>query len=98
MIVLAWKNISVRYEKAYMGITWAVLKSLMLMLIFTLVRSFVGIDSGDIPYPILAFAALMPCKKPRSKGVVRDGRLCQSVSARSRYQMDCLMLSEDLTQ
>jgi lipopolysaccharide transport system permease protein len=30
------------------------------MLIFTLVKSFVGIDSGDIPYPILVFAALMP--------------------------------------
>ena len=30
------------------------------MLIFTLVKSFVGIDSGDIPYPILTFAALMP--------------------------------------
>jgi lipopolysaccharide transport system permease protein len=41
-----------------MGIAWAVLKPLML--IFTLVRSFVGIDSGDIPYPILTFAALMP--------------------------------------
>ena len=36
------------------------LKPLTLMLIFTLVRSFVGIDSGDIPYPILVFAALMP--------------------------------------
>jgi lipopolysaccharide transport system permease protein len=60
MIVLAWKNISLRYKQAYMGIAWAVLKPLMLMLIFTLVRSFIGIDSGDIPYPILTFAALMP--------------------------------------
>jgi lipopolysaccharide transport system permease protein len=32
----------------------------MLMLIFTLVKSFIGIDSGDVPYPILVFAALMP--------------------------------------
>lgn len=30
------------------------------MLIFTLVKSFVGIESGEIPYPILVFAALMP--------------------------------------
>lgn len=29
------------------------------MLIFTLVKSFVGIESGDIPYPILVFAALV---------------------------------------
>lgn len=57
---LAWKNIVVRYKQAYLGILWAVLKPLMLMLIFTLVKSFVGIDSGDIPYPILTFAALLP--------------------------------------
>jgi lipopolysaccharide transport system permease protein len=57
---LAWKNIVVRYKQAYLGITWAVLKPFLLMLIFTLVRSFVGIETGDIPYPILTFAALLP--------------------------------------
>lgn len=57
---LVWKNIVVRYKQAYLGILWAVLKPLMLMLIFTLVKSFVGIESGDIPYPILTFAALLP--------------------------------------
>jgi len=57
---LAWKNVVIRYKQAYLGIFWAVLKPLMLMLIFTLVRSFVGIETGDIPYPILTFAALLP--------------------------------------
>lgn len=60
LITLAWKNISVRYKQAYLGILWTVLKPLMLVLIFMLVRSFIGIDSGNIPYPILTFAALMP--------------------------------------
>lgn len=60
MGVLAWKSIAVRYKQAYLGILWAILRPLMLMLIFTLVKSFVGIDSGDVPYPILTFAALMP--------------------------------------
>lgn len=57
---LAWKNIVIRYKQAYLGIFWAVLKPIMLMLIFTLVRSFVGIETGAIPYPILTFAALLP--------------------------------------
>jgi lipopolysaccharide transport system permease protein len=57
---LAWKNIVLRYKQAYLGILWAVLKPIMLMLIFTLVRSFVGIETGNIPYPILTFAALLP--------------------------------------
>jgi lipopolysaccharide transport system permease protein len=60
MATLAWKNVTLRYKQAYLGIAWAILKPVMLMLIFTLVKSFVGIDSGDIPYPILVFAALMP--------------------------------------
>jgi len=60
MTTLAWKNIALRYKQAYLGIAWAVLKPVTLMLIFTLVKGFVGIDSGDIPYPILVFAALMP--------------------------------------
>lgn len=58
--VLAWKSISLRYKQAYLGIAWAILKPITLMLIFTLVRSFVGIESGAVPYPILVFAALMP--------------------------------------
>jgi lipopolysaccharide transport system permease protein len=57
---LAWKNIAVRYKQAYLGLAWAVLRPVMLMLIFTLVRAFVEIDSGSIPYPVLTFAALMP--------------------------------------
>ncbi len=59
MLTLAWKNIALRYKQAYLGIAWAIVKPLMLMLIFTLVRSFVGIDSGNVPYPVLTFAALL---------------------------------------
>lgn len=60
ILALAWKNISVRYKQAYLGILWAVLKPLMLVIIFTIVRGFVGIEAGSVPYPILTFAALMP--------------------------------------
>lgn len=60
MLTLAWKNIAVRYKQAYLGIAWAVLKPLTLMLIFLLLRAFIGIDSGSVPYPVLAYAALLP--------------------------------------
>lgn len=60
ILTLAWRNIAVQYKQAYLGIAWAILKPVMLMLIFTVVRSFVGIESGPIPYPILTFAALLP--------------------------------------
>ena len=57
---LAWKNIVVRYKQSYLGLLLAVLKPVMLMLIFTLVRSFIGIETDGTPYPILTFAALLP--------------------------------------
>jgi len=60
LLVLIWKDISVRYKQAYLGLAWAVIKPVTLMLIFTLLRSFVDIDSGNLPYPVLAFAALLP--------------------------------------
>lgn len=58
--VLAWKNIVVRYKQAYLGLAWTVAKPLMMMAIFTLLRGFVDIDSGGVPYPVLAYCALMP--------------------------------------
>lgn len=58
--VLAWKNIVVRYKQAYLGLAWAILRPLMLVLVFCIVRAFVGIDTGGVPYPLLAFAALLP--------------------------------------
>jgi lipopolysaccharide transport system permease protein len=57
---LAWKNVVVRYKQAYLGLLWTVAKPLMMMGIFTLMRSFIGIDSGGVPYPLLAYCALMP--------------------------------------
>ncbi len=58
MAVLAWKNVVLRYKQAYLGLAWAVLKPLVLMMIFVLVRSFIGIESGGVPYPVLTFAAI----------------------------------------
>lgn len=60
IFTLAWKNVVVRYKQAYLGVAWTVAKPLMLMLIFTLMRGFIGIDSGTVPYPVLAYCALMP--------------------------------------
>lgn len=57
---LAWKGVVVRYKQAYLGLLWTIAKPLMMMLIFTLMRAFIGIDSGGVPYPVLSYCALMP--------------------------------------
>ena len=58
--VIAWKQIIVRYKQSYLGLIWVVLKPLTLMFVFTLLNSFVGITTGDIPYPVISFTALIP--------------------------------------
>ena len=60
LAVLVWKNVTLRYKQSYLGFCWAILKPLLLMLMFTVVRSFVGIETAGVPYPILTFAALLP--------------------------------------
>ena len=82
---LAWKNIIVRYKQAYLGVAWSVLKPVMFVLIFMIMRSFVGIDSGSVPYPVLTFAALMPWilfQESASEGihsVVSNGLLIKKI-------------------
>lgn len=59
IVALAVKNITLRYKQAYFGIAWVVLQPLMMMAIFMLVRAFIGFNSGGVPYPVMAFAALL---------------------------------------
>lgn len=55
------REIKVRYRQSVLGGAWAVLQPLSLMLIFTLVFSFfVRIPTDGLPYPVFAYAALLP--------------------------------------
>lgn len=73
LAVLAWKNVIVRYKQAYLGLVWTILKPLLLVMIFSIVRSFVGIDTGKVPYALLTFGALLPWvffQESTSEGVI----------------------------
>jgi lipopolysaccharide transport system permease protein len=60
LYVLTWKNITLRYKQSYLGPAWAVFRPLVLVAIFMVVRSFVGIDSGAVPYALLTYCAMVP--------------------------------------
>jgi lipopolysaccharide transport system permease protein len=54
-------RIKVRYKQSVLGIAWAVLQPLTLMLIYTIIFSYVArIQTGDTPYALFAFSALLP--------------------------------------
>lgn len=59
---LAWRDILVRYKQTVIGIAWSVIRPLLTMLVFTFVfgRLAKMDDHGDVPYPILVFAGLLP--------------------------------------
>jgi lipopolysaccharide transport system permease protein len=58
---LTWRDVKVRYKQTAIGISWAVLQPLITMLLFTLLFSrMANIASDGLPYPIFAFAALLP--------------------------------------
>jgi lipopolysaccharide transport system permease protein len=60
--ILSWRDIKVRYKQTVLGAAWAVVRPLLTMLVFTFVFGRLGGLSkpGDIPYPILVFAACCP--------------------------------------
>ena len=61
LYILAWRDVKVRYKQAVLGAAWAVLQPLIMMGVFTLLFSkIVNVPTGGVPYPIFAFAALVP--------------------------------------
>src|SRR3989344_5472351 len=61
LISLTQREIKVRYKQTLLGMAWAILQPLSLMIIFTLVFSvFLKIKTGDVPYPLFAYSALVP--------------------------------------
>src|ERR1700675_3445658 len=58
---LAWRDLLVRYKQTTIGIAWAVLRPFLTMVVFTLVfGKLAKLPSGNTPYPILVFAAMLP--------------------------------------
>lgn len=58
---LAWRDILVRYKQTTIGFAWALIRPFLTMIVFVFVFSKLAkIPSGDVPYPILVFAALLP--------------------------------------
>lgn len=54
-------RINVRYRQTALGIVWAVLQPLLMMLIFTGVFSVLArMPSDGVPYPLFAYTALLP--------------------------------------
>lgn len=62
LYVLTAHRVRVRYKQSALGLAWAVVQPLLLMLIFTMVYALMAsrMSSGGLPYPVFVYAALLP--------------------------------------
>ncbi|MGC1723698.1 MAG: ABC transporter permease [Isosphaeraceae bacterium] len=61
LFFLTWRDVQVRYKQTVLGVAWAIIQPLATMLIFTLFfGKLAGMPSEDIPYPLFAYAGLLP--------------------------------------
>jgi lipopolysaccharide transport system permease protein len=58
---LTWRDVKVRYKQTVLGAAWAIIQPLFTMVIFTLFFGRLAkIPSDNVPYPIFAYAGLLP--------------------------------------
>lgn len=58
---LIWRDVKVRYKQTVLGLLWGVLQPFTTMIVFTIVFGRLGqFPSDGVPYPIFAYAALLP--------------------------------------
>jgi lipopolysaccharide transport system permease protein len=58
---LVWRDIKVRYRQTLMGAAWAIIQPFMTMVVFTVFFGRLAkMPSDGAPYPVFAFAALVP--------------------------------------
>ncbi len=60
-VFLIWRDVKVRYKQTVLGAAWAILQPFLTMVIFTLFFGRLAkVPSDGIPYPIFAYAGLLP--------------------------------------
>src|SRR5437867_4959798 len=60
-LILAWRDISVRYKQTIIGVAWAIIRPFLTMVVFTVIFGRIaGLPSSGTPYALLVFAAMLP--------------------------------------
>jgi len=61
LFFLMWRDVKVRYKQTALGAAWAVLQPVLTMIVFSVFfGKLAKMPSQGVPYPVFAFAALLP--------------------------------------
>jgi lipopolysaccharide transport system permease protein len=59
-LILAWRDVKVRYKQSLIGIAWAILQPLLTMVVFTLIfGKFADLPAQGLPYPVFSMLNLV---------------------------------------
>ncbi len=60
-VTLAERDLRVRYKQAVLGIAWAVIAPVAMMVVFSvLFNRFAKVNTGGVPYPLFSYLGLLP--------------------------------------
>lgn len=61
-LILAWRDVAVRYKQTLIGVAWAFVRPFMTMVVFTVVFGRIAKlpTEGDTPYAVMVLAGLLP--------------------------------------
>jgi lipopolysaccharide transport system permease protein len=62
LLILAWRDVSVRYKQTVVGIAWAFIRPFLTTVVFTVVFGHIAkmSDNGTVPYAIIVIGGLLP--------------------------------------
>ena len=60
-LVLAWRDVAVRYKQTVIGAAWALIRPVLTMVVFTVVFGKIAKlpSDGDAPYALMVFAGIL---------------------------------------
>lgn len=61
LAIFVWRDVKARYKQTMAGVTWVIIQPVVSMLVFSVFFGrWLKVSSGDVPYPVFAFCALVP--------------------------------------
>ena len=59
-VILAWRDVKVRYKQSLIGVAWAVLQPFLTMVVFTIIfGKFADLPAQGLPYPVFSMLNLV---------------------------------------
>lgn len=86
LFFLTWRDVKIRYKQTILGVLWAILQPVLMMVVFTVVFGRMAkVPTGSVPYPIFVYAGLLPwtffsrALSAASDSVVKSERLVTKI-------------------